>query len=112
MFNLTINEDEFKRLIREAVKEEVAAQVKAMMENNKNVFIDEDDKWVYGYKGIMQEFQWKRNKVAEFLKNPLYADAICQENRKIAVNVRKARELMQAKMKSKHSKMAVKMATK
>ena len=98
MFNLTINEDEFKKLIREAVREEVSAQIKEIIgSNNKNSFEDGDDKWVYGYEGIMSAFKWRRNKVAGFLKDSYYREAIVKEGKKIALNVPKARELMQKK---------------
>lgn len=98
MFNLTINDDEFKRLIREAVREEVAAQIKEMVgSNNKNIFEDGENRWVYGYEGIMSAFKWGRNKVAKFLKDSFYEEAIVREGDKIALNVPKARELMQKK---------------
>ena len=99
MFNLTINEDEFKKLIREAVREEVAAQINEIIgNNNKNIFEDGENRWVYGYKGIMSAFKWGRNKVADFLKDSFYEEAIVREgDKKIALNVPKARELMQKK---------------
>ena len=53
-----------------------------------------NQEWVYGYKGIMSAFKWGRNKVAGFLKDSYYEEAIVKEGRKIAVNVPKARELM------------------
>ena len=102
MFNLTINDDEFKRLIREAVREEVAAQLKEIIgNNNKNIFEDGEDRWVYGYLGIMKEFHWGRNKVADFLKDSFYEEAIVREGDKIALNVPKARELMQKKVQER-----------
>ena len=58
---------------------------------------DANQEWVYGYKGIMSAFKWGRNKVAGFLKDSYYAEAIVREGDKIAVNVPKARELMQKK---------------
>ena len=102
MFNLTINEDEFKKLIREAVREEVAAQINEIIgNNNKNIFEDGENRWVYGYKGIMSAFKWGRNKVADFLKDSFYEEAIVIEGDKIALNVPKARELMQKKEKER-----------
>ena len=58
---------------------------------------DANQEWVYGYKGIMSAFKWGRNKVAGFLKDSFYEEAIVREGDKIAVNVPKARELMQKK---------------
>ena len=58
---------------------------------------DANQEWAYGYKGIMSAFKWGRNKVAGFLKDSYYEVAIVKEGRKIAVNVPKARELMQKK---------------
>ena len=58
---------------------------------------DANQEWVYGYKGIMSAFKWGRNKVADFLKDSYYAEAIVQEHKKIALNVPKARELIQKK---------------
>ena len=58
---------------------------------------DANQEWVYGYKGIMSAFKWGRNKVAKFLKDSFYEEAIVREGDKIAVNVPKARELMQKK---------------
>lgn len=58
---------------------------------------DANQGWVYGYKGIMSAFKWGRNKVAGFLKDSFYEEAIVREGDKIAVNVPKARELMQKK---------------
>ena len=56
-----------------------------------------NQEWVYGYKGIMSAFKWGRNKVANFLKDSFYEEAIVREGDKIAVNVPNARELMQKK---------------
>ena len=58
---------------------------------------DANQEWVYGYKGIMSAFKWGRNKVAGFLKDSYYGEAIVKEGKKIALNVPKARELMQKK---------------
>ena len=58
---------------------------------------DANQEWVYGYKGIMSAFKWGRNKVANFLKDSFYEEAIVREGDKIALNVPKARELMQKK---------------
>ena len=62
---------------------------------------DANQEWVYGYKGIMSAFKWGRNKVAGFLKDSYYEEAIVREGDKIAVNVPKARELMQKKEKER-----------
>ena len=62
---------------------------------------DANQEWVYGYKGIMSAFKWGKNKVADFLKDSYYAEAIVQEHKKIALNVPKARELMQKKEKER-----------
>lgn len=62
---------------------------------------DANQEWVYGYKGIMSAFKWGKNKVADFLKDSCYAEAIVQEHKKIALNVPKARELMQKKEKER-----------
>lgn len=69
------------------------------LDGNENVSSNNDtnQEWVYGYKGITSAFKWGRNKVAEFLKDSFYGEAIVKEGRKIAVNVPKARELMQKK---------------
>ena len=56
-----------------------------------------NQEWVYGYEGIQTAFKWGRNKVANFLKNSFYEEAIVRDGRKIAVNVPKTRELMQKK---------------
>ena len=58
---------------------------------------DANQEWVYGYEGIMSAFKWGRNKVAKFLKDSYYGEAIVKEGKKIALNVPKARELMQKK---------------
>ena len=63
---------------------------------------DANQEWVYGYKGIMSAFKWGRNKVADFLKDSFYEEAIVREGKKkIALNVPKARELMQKKEKER-----------
>lgn len=55
----------------------------------------QDSEWAFGYKEISETFHWGRNKTHNFLKNPKYAAAIQRDGRKIAVNIPKARELMQ-----------------
>ena len=64
-------------------------------------FIDGD--WAYQYKGIRYAFKWGRNKVAKFLKDPYYSEAIVQEGRKITVSISKARELMQKREQERKS---------
>ena len=64
-------------------------------------FIDGD--WAYQYKGIMYAFKWGRNKVAKFLKDPYYSEAIVKEGRKITVSISKARELMQKREQERKS---------
>ena len=64
-------------------------------------FIDGD--WAYQYKGIMCAFKWGRNKVAKFLKDPYYSEAIVKEGRKITVSISKARELMQKREQERKS---------
>lgn len=54
-----------------------------------------DSEWAYGYNEISTVFHWGRNKTNQFLKNPKYAAAIQRDGRKIAVNIPKARALMQ-----------------
>lgn len=54
-----------------------------------------DSEWAYGYNEISTVFHWGRNKTNQFLKNPRYAMAIQRDGRKIAVNIPKARALMQ-----------------
>ena len=49
----------------------------------------------------MSAFKWGRNKVADFLKDSFYEEAIVREGDKIALNVPKARELMQKKEKER-----------
>lgn len=53
-----------------------------------------DQEWAFGYKEIMEVFHWGRNKVASFIKDPKYADAIYRNGNKIAVNIKAARKLM------------------
>ena len=60
-----------------------------------------NQEWVYGYEGIQTAFKWGRNKVANFLKDSFYEEAIVRDGRKIAVNVPKTRELMQKKEKER-----------
>ena len=52
MFNITINEDEFKRLIREAVREEVAAQIKEMYGNNIIQSVNDSKPYIRGIKAL------------------------------------------------------------
>ena len=81
-------------------KEQEQPQLMQLQPNGDEEVTSNDDanqEWVYGYKGIMSAFKWGRNKVAKFLKDSYYAEAIVQEHKKIALNVPKARELMQKK---------------
>lgn len=64
----------------------------------------QDSEWAYGYKEISETFHWGRNKTNNFLKNPKYAAAIQRDGRKIAVNIPKARELMQLSNNKQNTK--------
>lgn len=69
MFNLTINEDEFKRLIREAVREEVAAQIKEMVGIDDVHKLPNDNKpYIKGVKGLA-DFLGIGKSTAQKLKN-------------------------------------------
>lgn len=91
---------EFAAAIGYMQKEQEQPQLIQLQPNGDEEVTSNDDanqEWVYGYKGIMSAFKWGRNKVAGFLKDSYYAEAIVREGDKIAVNVPKARELMQKK---------------
>ena len=92
--------NEFAAAIGYMQKEQEQPQLMQLQPNGDEEVTSNDDanqEWAYGYKGIMSAFKWGRNKVAGFLKDSYYEEAIVKEGRKIAVNVPKARELMQKK---------------
>lgn len=67
-------------------------------EASTTYIIDEDKNtkqgMAYGYKGIMEAFDFGRNKTAQFLKDPQFQEAIYRTGRKIMVDIEKAKELM------------------
>lgn len=65
MFNLTINDDEFKRLIREAVREEVAAQIKEMFGDDN---VNDNKPYIKGIQGLA-DFLGIGRSTAQKLKN-------------------------------------------
>ena len=89
--------NEFAAAIGYMQKEQESEQPSIIVDDEPIADEDANQEWVYGYKGIMSAFKWGRNKVAGFLKDSFYEEAIVREGDKIAVNVPKARELMQKK---------------
>lgn len=89
--------NEFAAAIGYTPTEQESEQPSIIVDDEPITDEDANQEWVYGYKGIMSAFKWGRNKVAGFLKDSYYEEAIVKEGRKIAVNVPKARELMQKK---------------
>lgn len=89
--------NEFADAIGYTPTEQESEQPSIIVDDEPIADDDANQEWVYGYKGIMSAFKWGRNKVAGFLKDSYYEEAIVKEGRKIAVNVPKARELMQKK---------------
>ncbi|MBQ3535180.1 MAG: hypothetical protein IJA57_00310 [Alistipes sp.] len=89
--------NEFAAAIGYTPTEQESEQPSIMVDDEPIADDDANQEWVYGYKGIMSAFKWGRNKVAKFLKDSFYEEAIVREGDKIAVNVPKARELMQKK---------------
>lgn len=92
--------NEFAAAIGYMQKEQEQPQLMQLQPNGDEEVTSNNDvnqEWVYGYKGIMSAFKWGRNKVAKFLKDSFYEEAIVREGDKIALNVPKARELMQKK---------------
>lgn len=89
--------NEFAAAIGYTPTEQESEQPSIIVDDEPIADEDVNQEWVYGYKGIMSAFKWGRNKVAGFLKDSYYEEAIVKEGRKIAVNVPKARELMQKK---------------
>ena len=65
MFNLTIDENEFKRLIRDAVREEVSAQLKEMFGNDE---VNDRKPYIKGIKGLA-DFLGVGRSTAQKLKN-------------------------------------------
>ena len=65
MFNLTIDENEFKRLIRDAVREEVSAQLKEMFGNDE---VNDHKPYIKGIKGLA-DFLGVGRSTAQKLKN-------------------------------------------
>lgn len=89
--------NEFAAAIGYTRTEQESEQPSIIVDDEPITDEDANQEWVYGYKGIMSAFKWGRNKVAGFLKDSYYEEAIVKEGKKIAVNVPKARELMQKK---------------
>lgn len=89
--------NEFAAAIGYTPTEQESEQPSIIVDDEPIADEDVNQEWVYGYKGIMSAFKWGRNKVAGFLKDSYYEEAIVKEGRKIAVNLPKARELMQKK---------------
>ena len=65
MFNLTIDENEFKRLIREVVREEVSAQIKEMLGNDD---VNNNKPYIKGIQGLA-DFLGVGRSTAQKLKN-------------------------------------------
>ena len=93
--------NEFAAAIGYTPTEQESEQPSIIVDDEPITDEDANQEWVYGYKGIMSAFKWGKNKVADFLKDSYYAEAIVQEHKKIALNVPKARELMQKKEKER-----------
>ena len=89
--------NEFAATIGYTPTEQESEQPSIIVDDEPITDEDANQEWVYGYKGIMSAFKWGRNKVANFLKDSFYEEAIVREGDKIALNVPKARELMQKK---------------
>ena len=89
--------NEFAAAIGYTPTEQESEQPSIIVDDEPITDEDANQEWVYGYKGIMSAFKWGRNKVANFLKDSFYEEAIVREGHKIALNVPKARELMQKK---------------
>ena len=89
--------NEFAAAIGYTPTEQESEQPSIIVDDEPITDEDANQEWVYGYKGIMSAFKWGRNKVANFLKDSFYEEAIVREGDKIALNVPKARELMQKK---------------
>ncbi len=68
MFNITINDDEFKRLIKEAVREEVTAQIKEMIGNNIVQSVNDSTPYIRGIKALA-DFIGIGKSTAQKLKN-------------------------------------------
>ncbi len=93
--------NEFAAAIGYTPTEQESEQPSIIVDDEPIADEDANQEWVYGYKGIMSAFKWGRNKVAGFLKDSYYAEAIVREGDKIAVNVPKVRELMQKKVQER-----------
>ena len=93
--------NEFADAIGYTPTEQESEQPSIIVDDEPITDEDANQEWVYGYKGIMSAFKWGRNKVADFVKDSFYEEAIVREGDKIAVNVPKARELMQKKEKER-----------
>ena len=89
--------NEFADAIGYTPTEQESEQPSIIVDDEPIADEDANQEWVYGYEGIMSAFKWGRNKVAKFLKDSYYGEAIVKEGKKIALNVPKARELMQKK---------------
>ena len=89
--------NEFAAAIGYTPTEQESEQPSIIVDDEPIADEDANQEWVYGYKGIMSAFKWGRNKVAGFLKDSFYEEAIVREGDKISLNVPKARELMQKK---------------
>ena len=92
--------NKFAMIIGYTPKEQEQSQVSpiSVVSDDVNTSNEEaNQEWAYGYKGIMTAFKWGKNKVAEFVNDSYYGEAIFRDGRKIAVNIPKARELMQKK---------------
>ena len=93
--------NEFAAAIGYTPTEQESEQPSIIVDDEPIADEDANQEWVYGYKGIMSAFKWGKTKVANFLKDSFYEEAIVREGDKIALNVPKARELMQKKEKER-----------
>ena len=93
--------NEFAAAIGYTPTEQESEQPSIIVDDEPITDEDANQEWVYGYKGVMSAFKWGRTKVANFLKDSFYEEAIVREGDKIALNVPKARELMQKKEKER-----------
>ena len=90
---------EFKKYFKESRNEEIDIVEETIEEKEEAPITPQpqpqtEQEWAFGYKEIMDTFHWGRNKVAQFVKNDKYRDAICKEGNKVAVNIALARQLM------------------
>lgn len=76
--------NEFAAAIGYTPTEQESEQPSIMVDDEPIADDDANQEWVYGYKGIMSAFKWGRNKVAKFLKDSFYEEAIVREGDKIA----------------------------